>query len=198
MRINLETLHITATRREAIYFGLTKYFNGKPCPKGHLAERQIGNSTCIECVKDGQIKRRTSNKKLHNEKVRNWAKSNRARVKAIEDRYWKKNKDKQRAKNTRWKKKNPEYVKLKNNERRAAKQMVGGTYTCADIDVLKRQQNNCCAICFIDTTIKYHLDHIIPLSRGGTNWPENLQILCPTCNLRKGVKTNEEFLRSKK
>jgi 5-methylcytosine-specific restriction endonuclease McrA len=31
-----------------------------------------------------------------------------------------------------------------------------------------------------------HLDHIVPLSRGGTNHRSNLQALCSTCNLSKG------------
>jgi 5-methylcytosine-specific restriction endonuclease McrA len=33
-----------------------------------------------------------------------------------------------------------------------------------------------------------HYDHIIPRARGGTNKKENIQLLCQTCNLRKGVR----------
>lgn len=33
-----------------------------------------------------------------------------------------------------------------------------------------------------------HVDHIVPLSRGGTNDTDNLQALCAKCNLIKGNK----------
>jgi len=29
------------------------------------------------------------------------------------------------------------------------------------------------------------IDHVIPLSKGGTNWPSNLRPACPSCNGRK-------------
>lgn len=35
--------------------------------------------------------------------------------------------------------------------------------------------------------VPYHVDHVEPISRGGTNAPENLQILCAPCNLAKGA-----------
>jgi len=33
------------------------------------------------------------------------------------------------------------------------------------------------------------IDHVIPLSKGGTNWPANLRPACSNCNTRKGAKT---------
>ena len=38
------------------------------------------------------------------------------------------------------------------------------------------------------------IDHIVPVSRGGTDHIDNLQLLCGACNSVKGNGTNEEFL----
>lgn len=38
-----------------------------------------------------------------------------------------------------------------------------------------------------------HLDHAIPLSRGGTAWPANLRPACKPCNLSKHARTVQEF-----
>lgn len=46
------------------------------------------------------------------------------------------------------------------------------------------RQNYTCVKC--GGKRRLHLDHIIPLSRGGTNHSSNLQVLCWLCNTRKG------------
>ena len=38
------------------------------------------------------------------------------------------------------------------------------------------------------------IDHVIPLSRGGTNDDDNIQLLCLPCNLKKGNMTMPEFI----
>ncbi len=43
-----------------------------------------------------------------------------------------------------------------------------------------------------------HLDHAIPLSRGGTGWPANLRPACASCNLSKHTKTPKEFAEYKR
>lgn len=39
-----------------------------------------------------------------------------------------------------------------------------------------------------------HVDHAIPVARGGSNWPSNLRPACRDCNLRKWTKTAMEFM----
>lgn len=37
--------------RKAFDLGLTRYFTGKPCGHGHIAERMISNGSCTECLR---------------------------------------------------------------------------------------------------------------------------------------------------
>lgn len=37
------------TRKEALAIGVKRYFTGKPCPYGHVAERIVSSGACHEC-----------------------------------------------------------------------------------------------------------------------------------------------------
>jgi hypothetical protein len=37
------------SRAEAKAKGLKRYFTGKPCKHGHVAERVVFNATCVDC-----------------------------------------------------------------------------------------------------------------------------------------------------
>lgn len=48
------------------------------------------------------------------------------------------------------------------------------------------RDNYTCQQCGADeSTVKLHIDHIVPLAKGGSNDPSNLQVLCQPCNQRK-------------
>ena len=57
---------------------------------------------------------------------------------------------------------------------------------------LMRQSGGTCAHCGSEG--KLHVDHILPLSRGGSNELENLQMLCAPCNQSKHTKTMDEWV----
>lgn len=58
---------------------------------------------------------------------------------------------------------------------------------------IKERDNHTCVKCGISVAKEPHLllevDHIIPISKGGTSTPSNLQTLCWKCNRSKGNKT---------
>jgi hypothetical protein len=85
------------------------------------------------------------------------------------------------------------HARVGGNKRRAHRLQAAGTFTRQDIAHLYAEQNGLCAYCTCPLGERYHVEHRQPLSRGGTNWPENLCCSCPTCNHRKHQKTEEEF-----
>lgn len=57
-----------------------------------------------------------------------------------------------------------------------------------DKQVAYEKQEHKCAVCGKEFEYKaMHGDHIIPWSKGGHTTPDNLQMLCRDCNLRKGA-----------
>lgn len=74
------------------------------------------------------------------------------------------------------------------HRRRARKLKVGGSYTAADIEDIRKAQGNRCYLCGKSLVRGYHVDHFIPLALGGSNNPGNLRLACPKCNLSKGAK----------
>lgn len=54
---------------------------------------------------------------------------------------------------------------------------------------LSKKQSGCCGICHARLPISsIHVDHIIPLSKGGDNSISNLRLVCASCNLQKSNK----------
>lgn len=79
------------------------------------------------------------------------------------------------------------------HRRRARKKGNGGSYTPADLEaVLKAHTNKrgqiICALCGKPIKGKYHVDHFIPLSQGGSNDAGNLRIMHGKCNQIKHAK----------
>jgi 5-methylcytosine-specific restriction endonuclease McrA len=185
--MNSASIDISAlpkSRAEGKASGDRYYISEKPCPKGHIAPRYVSTTRCIICAfsahydmpAETKIRRlktmaayRNKNRDLRNAKMRASYAADGSR---------------QRANALRWNIENPDKSNARSQRRRARKIAAKGTYTSDDIDRLKLLQKCRCTACK-RTLTKYHIDHIVPLSRGGSNWPKNLQLLCPKCNLSK-------------
>ena len=59
---------------------------------------------------------------------------------------------------------------------------------------IRQQQGGLCMYCGVRLSRgNLHIDHIYSAEHGGSNAAENLQALCASCNIRKGVQTDSEF-----
>lgn len=60
----------------------------------------------------------------------------------------------------------------------------GKHHTAADVRALAVDQHGLCAYCGQPMGL-YHVDHVVPLIRGGGNDAANLALACPSCNISK-------------
>jgi hypothetical protein len=70
--------------------------------------------------------------------------------------------------------------------RKARIEANGGAHSKQDVAEIRVRQGDTCAYCGVNLEGSGHVDHIIPLSLGGSNGKENIQLACRSCNLVKG------------
>ena len=81
--------------------------------------------------------------------------------------------------------------------RRAQKAETEGSFTSKDVEDLRRIQRNRCAGCQTKLKPGFHADHIVPLAKGGSNFRNNLQLLCPPCNHSKHARDPIEWAQKR-
>jgi 5-methylcytosine-specific restriction endonuclease McrA len=152
---------------------------------------------------------RLAHKEEIKKRVYKWRREHPAAVKAIAENYEQKNPDRAKAKMAVYRKNNPNYdaesrakspeaSKIRCHNYRAKKKFNGGKLSPSLTLRLLAFQKNRCAIC--RASLKktgHHLDHIIPLARGGKNIDSNMQVTCPKCNQGKSTKDPIAFMQSR-
>jgi 5-methylcytosine-specific restriction endonuclease McrA len=162
-------------------------YQGKPCIHGHGTERYVYDKRCVVCASIRQ---------------NNYATQNPDKFKEIRKNYYKKNKEKLRTYNKIYNQKylQTEHGKIKSRmykaKRRALKKSNLGIVTDGIYKKLLTLQNGCCAICK-EKKANFHLDHIIPLSKGGMHDDSNFQLLCQFCNISKNDHDPITYMQSK-
>jgi 5-methylcytosine-specific restriction endonuclease McrA len=183
------------SRSEALSAGRKRYFTGEPCKRGHTAERITINGRCTACQRDDQAKYYTEKPELLKERARSWKSKNREIVRQYDRR--KSSGAAVTAKLKNWRRKNPEKAKAHDRNCNARRKGAVGKHSAGDIAQIIRHQRGRCAYCLTKITLaNREIDHIQPLSKGGTNHRHNIQVLCRPCNQRKRDHHPAEFARS--
>lgn len=117
--------------------------------------------------------------------AREWRLNNPDRAAAAKRAYHQKNKAAVERRVREWNAANPEAARVRGRNYRARLNAAEGSHTADDVKSLYSKQVGRCVYCRRKLGDRYHVDHIRPLSRGGSNWPTNLQLLCARCNNNK-------------
>lgn len=166
-----------------------KEFNNRTdCRKCHAKIVSDWKKKNKEKDKEHQKKWRDSNKEKKNLGTRIWQSLNLDKRREASKRYYQSNKEKVHKANKSYLERNPEVINaIKNNRRAREKNAEGRISAKTWKEILNKYGNKC--LCCGRTDVKLTVDHIVPLSKGGTNNSDNLQPLCISCNSSKHTKT---------
>lgn len=184
------------SRQEAREQGAFRYYTGKPCCRGHVTDRLVSNFACVACHKQKVARYNKANPNKRKLYLKEWNRNN----PECSQRWAKRNPDKykilKKARTARWRQHNRERYACSWRNYHARKKAAAGRHTGDDILILLERQKGRCAGPHCKQRLgAYHVDHKTPLSRKGSNWPRNLQLLCASCNGSKGAKTQREWYR---
>ena len=169
----------------------------------------------IGCSYKMHIKKSTDYNRIHNKEymknyIKKWMKQQRKdntdyaiRQRKLKREYAKRLDKKEIIKN--WRHRNIKKILLWNRKRLLAKKGVIGTHTNEEWEYLKRYYDFRCVKCSVTegelkeiwegtSFNKLTKDHIVPISRGGTDYIWNIQPLCITCNSKKHKIKNEKIV----
>jgi 5-methylcytosine-specific restriction endonuclease McrA len=178
---------------------------------------------CRDCYNAGKRALIALDREHYRAKGREWIANNPEKKREMSARDYEAHKAKRQEKHHAWKASNKEYISEYNKQfrrdhpelmkarrhaehvkyphvtriqgirRRARLRGAEGHHTFDDIRAQYKSQNGRCWWCGKSVGDTYHVDHLVPLARGGSNWPNNLVIACPMCNSSKSAKLPHEF-----
>lgn len=207
-----EDLQAVTTRSAARAAGLKRYTSDSQCVYGHGRVKYTNNSKCVVCnaelrkvwaaanpdkiaAIDARLKSIPENKAKHAARERNRYRAANPDWKPVVVRTPEEKSEMARVARRRYYERRTDYLLALNRDQRAKRANAEGKHSGADVSRIVVLQNGKCAYCRCKISGKFHVDHIMPLAKGGTNWPNNLQILCQPCNNKKSAKHPLVFAR---
>jgi len=173
----------------------------KLCRKLHDKEWYLKNREKSLASSASYYKNNKGKKKIYNKKYKE---KNKDKIKVYRSGYRKKNKEAETAYSAEWyrnnkervrlyckeyRRKNPERVKANWKRRQKQRLSVVGNFTKKEFIYLCSEYGNICLRC--KSKKKLTIDHVIPISKGGTNNIDNIQPLCGSCNSIKHTKNTD-------
>lgn len=165
-------------------------------PEKTRERRRIYREANFEKVKAAETAWKAANVEKRIAYTAQWRLDNPEKAAALRKRDYENNIEriKQRARD--WNKANPERVRARHIRRKALSRRIPGDFTGADVLRQFDRQERKCFYCRKNIADKqYEIDHLIPLSKGGTNFRENIVLACPRCNNAKRTKMPLDFIR---
>lgn len=185
-------------RQAARAAGQKTYFSNKPCKRGHTGPRGVCDGACYECLlEDAKTPagrtRQARARERNREKIRERNRAASLPVEQLEKKRLYSVKYYQATKN------DPDRAAVRSRVSRGRRAREAGAFGKEDKYIrellLELQEHKCiaCECCVAEAS---HLDHIVPLKRGGSNLPLNFQVLCPACNISKKDKCPVDWANS--
>lgn len=191
------------SRSDAMSLGLVRYFTGKPCRNGHIAERQTVNATCFKCSSStrraGHIKhnvernakrmaRYNANKDAEKASMLEAYRKRMADDPDCNRKYYEKFREKRKAESLVWAKNNPVKRRAQHIKRKAAKRNAVPAWY-GELDQLASEEAaDLCSLRKSSTGFEWHVDHMIPLQAKeacGLHVGINLQVIPAVMNMQK-------------
>lgn len=140
-----------------------------------------------EQSKEATRKWNKENKDKKAANAKRWKLLNPEKVKASSINYYEKHKKQRQVYERAWRQANADKLRERDHRRRAIKNNADGSFTKKEFSELCIKHGNICVCCGEEK--KMTIDHIVPLSKGGSNSIDNIQPLCLSCNSKKYVHT---------
>ena len=139
-----------------------------------------------------RIEARQKYQEEHKERIseykKSWAANNSQRVAGSKRDYYERNREEVISRSKKWAEENAEKVKIakasNRRRRRAAKNASKSHFTVEEFDALCSVYGYACLCCGVTERI-LEADHVVPLTKGGSDDISNIQPLCGECNRRK-------------
>lgn len=166
--------------------GKTFYFTGKPCSKGHVAQRYVSGRACVTCTAENTKRSHEANADSRSIYHKNWKANNRARCSAATNKWRERNPDYGTQYARVWRDGNRDKHRENQAKRRAIKARAIPAW--ADVEAIKDIYVKA-ELLTKKTGIDHHVDHVVPLNSPlvcGLHWEGNMQILTAQENMSKG------------